>query len=142
LPKLTLSVFNGEITQWQTFWDCFELAVHTNETVCANGETRLRAFRREFIGASSYYSPTLWCRDQDDRRDESTITYFIARLTSPHNCCANGEIRLRAFRREFIGAYQFHNTRSRACLGTKREDREPPRHGRYWDGTRWEQRVL
>ncbi len=30
LPKLTLRAFNGDITTWTTFWDCFESAVHLN----------------------------------------------------------------------------------------------------------------
>ena len=33
LPKLTLPHFNGNVTEWQTFWDCFESSVHTNTTL-------------------------------------------------------------------------------------------------------------
>jgi hypothetical protein len=33
LPKLTLPHFYGDITQWQTFWDCFESSVHLNTTL-------------------------------------------------------------------------------------------------------------
>ena len=30
LPKLTLSRFRGDVTQWSTFWDAFKSAVHSN----------------------------------------------------------------------------------------------------------------
>ena len=30
LPKLTLPHFTGNITEWQSFWDCFESSVHLN----------------------------------------------------------------------------------------------------------------
>ena len=30
LPKLTLPVFSGDPLNWQTFWDSFNEAVHTN----------------------------------------------------------------------------------------------------------------
>ena len=30
LPKLSLNKFNGDLTKWSTFWDCFESSVHGN----------------------------------------------------------------------------------------------------------------
>ena len=33
LPKLTLTKFNGDILQWQTFWDCFQADVHSNTSL-------------------------------------------------------------------------------------------------------------
>ena len=30
LPKLSLKKFNGDLTKWSTFWDCFESSVHGN----------------------------------------------------------------------------------------------------------------
>ena len=30
LPKLSLPTFNGDILQWQTFWDSFESTIHLN----------------------------------------------------------------------------------------------------------------
>ena len=30
LPKLTLRKFNGDITQWSSFWDSFNTAIHSN----------------------------------------------------------------------------------------------------------------
>ena len=33
LPKLTLPTFNGDILQWQTFWDCFQADVHSNTSL-------------------------------------------------------------------------------------------------------------
>ena len=33
LPKLTLRHFNGDMTQWSTFWDSFESAVHKNKSL-------------------------------------------------------------------------------------------------------------
>ena len=41
LPKLTLPEFNGEITQWQTFWDYFESAVHTIDDIVGRSEIQL-----------------------------------------------------------------------------------------------------
>ena len=33
LPKLTLPQFNRNVTEWQTFWDCFESSIHFNTTL-------------------------------------------------------------------------------------------------------------
>ena len=33
LPKLTIPVFSGDPLQWQSFWDCFEAAVHNNSSL-------------------------------------------------------------------------------------------------------------
>ena len=33
LPKLILPEFNGEVTNWQTFWDTFESAIHNNQSL-------------------------------------------------------------------------------------------------------------
>ena len=33
LPKITLARFNGEVTKWNTFWDSFNSAIHSNEDV-------------------------------------------------------------------------------------------------------------
>ncbi|XP_052771058.1 uncharacterized protein LOC128210745 [Mya arenaria] len=33
LPYLSLPNFNGDITEWQTFWDCYESSVHSNHTL-------------------------------------------------------------------------------------------------------------
>ena len=33
LPKLTLASFHRDITEWQTFWDCYESSVHSNPTL-------------------------------------------------------------------------------------------------------------
>ena len=30
LPKLTIPTFSGNVLEWQSFWDCFETAVHNN----------------------------------------------------------------------------------------------------------------
>lgn len=30
LPKLTLSSFDGDITQWLSFWDSYQAAIHSN----------------------------------------------------------------------------------------------------------------
>lgn len=37
LPKLNLPTFDGDILQWQSFWDSYEAAVHTNPTL-SNGQ--------------------------------------------------------------------------------------------------------
>ena len=31
LPKLTLRPFNGEMTQWTTFWESYESSIHLNK---------------------------------------------------------------------------------------------------------------
>ena len=33
LPKLSLSIFTGNILEWQTFWDSFESSVHHNNSL-------------------------------------------------------------------------------------------------------------
>jgi len=33
LPKLSIPVFSGDPLQWQSFWDCFEAAVHNNASL-------------------------------------------------------------------------------------------------------------
>ena len=33
LPKLELHPFNGDVTQWMTFWDSFKSAVHDNSSI-------------------------------------------------------------------------------------------------------------
>jgi hypothetical protein len=33
LPKLSLAKFKGEVTKWNTFWDSFESAIHTNNDI-------------------------------------------------------------------------------------------------------------
>ena len=33
LPKLELRPFNGDVTQWMTFWDSFKSAVHDNSSI-------------------------------------------------------------------------------------------------------------
>ena len=33
LPKLSIKPFNGDITQWTTFWDSFKSAIHENPTL-------------------------------------------------------------------------------------------------------------
>jgi len=35
LPKLTLPIFGGDPLKWQTFWDSFESAVHSNNVLTA-----------------------------------------------------------------------------------------------------------
>ena len=33
LPKLALQPFSGDITNWTTFWDSYESAIHKNPTL-------------------------------------------------------------------------------------------------------------
>ena len=33
LPKLSLKKFNGDLTQWVTFWDIFESSIHSNPSL-------------------------------------------------------------------------------------------------------------
>ena len=33
LPKLSLPTFGGDVAQWQSFWDSYEAAVHSNQTL-------------------------------------------------------------------------------------------------------------
>ena len=35
LPKLTIPTFSGNVLEWQSFWDCFETAVHNNPALVA-----------------------------------------------------------------------------------------------------------
>ena len=33
LPKLNIPVFSGDSLNWQSFWDCFEVAIHSNPSL-------------------------------------------------------------------------------------------------------------
>ena len=35
MPKLTLPKFKGDVTKWTTFWDSFNSAIHSNESIHA-----------------------------------------------------------------------------------------------------------
>ena len=38
LPKLTLDKFNGELLSWQSFWDQYSVAIHTNSSLLSDSE--------------------------------------------------------------------------------------------------------
>ena len=48
LPKLELPQFNGDPLVWQTFWDCFEAAVHSNTSL--TGVQKLSYLRTQLHG--------------------------------------------------------------------------------------------
>ncbi|XP_065900135.1 uncharacterized protein [Dysidea avara] len=48
LPKLELPQFNGDPLVWQTFWDCFEAAVHSNTSL--TGVQKLSYLRAQLHG--------------------------------------------------------------------------------------------
>ena len=48
LPKLELPQFNGDTLVWQTFWDCFEAAVHNNTSL--TGVQKLSYLRAQLRG--------------------------------------------------------------------------------------------
>ena len=48
LPKLN---FSGEFLQWQSFWDCFEAAVHSNP--CLTGVQKLNYLRAQLQGEAA-----------------------------------------------------------------------------------------
>ena len=44
LPKLELPVFEGDVLEWQLFWDSYESAVHTNQSLSdVEGYTYLKS---------------------------------------------------------------------------------------------------
>jgi len=58
LPKLSLRTFDGDITQWLPFWDCYEAAVHCNEELSAVQKcTYLRSLvdKRSYWGVESVH---------------------------------------------------------------------------------------
>ena len=50
LPKLTIPVFSGDILNWQSFWDCFETAVHDNTAL--SGVQKLNYLRAQLQGGA------------------------------------------------------------------------------------------
>jgi len=48
LPKLDLPQFAGNLLLWQSFWDCFEAAVHNNESL--TGVQKLSHLRAQLRG--------------------------------------------------------------------------------------------
>ena len=48
LPKLNIPNFSGESLQWQSLWDCFEAAVHSN--TCLTGVQKLNYLRAQLQG--------------------------------------------------------------------------------------------
>ena len=51
LPKLTIPTFNGDPLSWQSFWDCFDAAVHSNHTL--TGVQKLSYLRAQLQGDAS-----------------------------------------------------------------------------------------
>ena len=51
LPKLTIPTFNGDPLSWQSFWDCFVAAVHSNHTL--TGVQKLSYLRAQLQGDAS-----------------------------------------------------------------------------------------
>ena len=50
LPKLSIPTFAGDTLQWQSFWDCFEAAVHNNRVI--TGVQKLNYLRAQLQGSS------------------------------------------------------------------------------------------
>ena len=50
LPKLNIPTFAGDVLQWQSFWDCFEAAVHHNRSI--TGVQKLNYLRAQLQGAA------------------------------------------------------------------------------------------
>lgn len=51
LPKLSIPTFSGDTLEWQSFWDCFEAAVHSNP--CLTGVQKLNYLRAQLLGEAS-----------------------------------------------------------------------------------------
>jgi len=50
LPKLSIPTFAGDTLQWQSFWDCFEAAVHNNRVI--TGVQKLNYLRAQLQGSA------------------------------------------------------------------------------------------
>ena len=50
LPKLSIPTFAGDALQWQSFWDCFEAAVHRNPSI--TGVQKLNYLRAQLQGTA------------------------------------------------------------------------------------------
>ena len=50
LPKLSIPLFSGDILEWQSFWDCFETAVHNNPAL--SGVQKLNYLRAQLQGSA------------------------------------------------------------------------------------------
>ena len=51
LPKLNIPVFSGDSLNWQSFWDCFEAAIHCNPSL--TGVQKLNYLRAQLQGDAS-----------------------------------------------------------------------------------------
>lgn len=57
LPKLiSLPIFNGDVTDWPTFWDSFEVAVHKN---AALSEVEKLTYLRSLVSKGALYQDWL-----------------------------------------------------------------------------------
>ena len=50
LPKLNIPTFSGDTLQWQSFWDCFQAAVHHNPSIA--GVQKLNYLRAQLQGSA------------------------------------------------------------------------------------------
>ena len=79
LPKLNIPNFSGESLQWQSFWDCFEAAVHSN--TCLTGVQKLNYLRAQLQGdAAKVVSGFLL----SNANYEHSIALLTQRYGQPH----------------------------------------------------------
>ena len=51
LPKVEVVKYSGDPLNWQTFWDCFELAIHLNSNL--SGLQKLSYLRAQLEGEAA-----------------------------------------------------------------------------------------
>ena len=50
LPRLTIQPFDGDVTKWTPFWDCYDLAIHQNPSL--TGSDKFNYLRSLFKGTA------------------------------------------------------------------------------------------
>ena len=79
LPKLSIPVFSGDTLQWQSFWDCFEAAIHYNPSI--TGVQKLNYLRAQLQGNALRVISGL---PLTNANYDHSVTLLKARYGEPH----------------------------------------------------------
>ena len=79
LPKLSIPNFSGNTLQWQSFWDCFEAAVHSNPSL--TGVQKLNYLRAQLQGEAAKVVAGF---PLTNANYEHSVTLLTERFGQPH----------------------------------------------------------
>ena len=79
LPKLSIPNFSGNALQWQSFWDCFEAAVHSNPSL--TGVQKLNYLRAQLQGEAAKVVAGF---PLTNANYEHSVTLLTERFGQPH----------------------------------------------------------